>query len=186
MTRFLVWCRERPWTWAVVAGVACGAAGYGAGQLVAPTKVETKTETKWETKVEEKEVVREVKVEGPVHVVTRWRPAPETPPPPGCPECEPIIEIIEDRGPVTTTTDTGRETKVTDQGSQVAEKVVTRDAPRVALFATIGVPFSAGGVGAPQYGLAATARVLGPVSVIVAGSGGATGGQATAGVGLTF
>jgi len=127
-----------------------------------------------------------VKVEGPVRIVTRYRPAPEGPPPPGCPECPAIIEVTEDHGPTTTTTDTNASTSAASSGSQVVEKLVERDAPRVAIFGTVGVPFSGLGVQPPAYGLTVTARVLGPLTVLAGGEGGPSGGSARVGLGLTF
>lgn len=152
------------------------AAGVGVGRYSQPTKVEVREVERQVEVIRWRD--REVKTEGPVRIVTRTK----TVPGPAGPVVE--VERIVEREKVVTVHTQGADTVTTREVEK--EKLVERDAPRVAVFGTVGLPFSAGGVGAPQFGLAATARVLGPVSVIVAGSGGATGGQATVGVGLSL
>jgi hypothetical protein len=66
------------------------------------------------------------------------------------------------------------------------ERVEERQAAKVAIFGTVGMGFNSTGMQPVSYGLAVTANVVGPLSVLVAGSGNVQGGQATVGVGLAF
>jgi hypothetical protein len=163
------WLRERPWWFWGGVGVAVVLGAFAAGRFSAPTKTEVVLQTQTEFRDIEKKVIEK----GPVRykkVIV------ETP------GKERVTTVTVDKDPVTITVDREVEKKTTEY----VRETVERDAPRVALFATVGIPFSAGGLAPPQYGLTATARVLGPISVLAAGSGGAGGGQGTVGVGLAF
>jgi hypothetical protein len=189
--KFLAWCRERPWTWAAAAGVACGTVGYGTGRYAAPTKVlETERvverqvidEKYTASKVAEARTTWEREVVDHTRVVTKYLEGK-------------IIERVEYRdrdtsssgGTVTVRTEyVDRIVKVEVEKEVVKERLVERDCPRVAVFGTVGLPFSASGTAPLQFGATVTARVLGPLSAVVAGAGGIAGGTVTGGVGLAF
>lgn len=170
---------RRGWITLAVVGVLLVAAGYGAGRFAAPTKETVKVETEWKSRVEYVEVEKKVEVRGPVRVRERRV---EVPGPQG-----PTVYVdrTEDQGPVTTTTDTGRTGTMEEQGREVVEKTVTRDAPRFGIFGTAAAGFEAGAV-TTAVGVAVTYRVAGPFTLMLQGEGGASGGSARVGVGLTF
>jgi hypothetical protein len=170
------WLREHPRV-AVGGAVAVAlVAGVGIGRFTLPTKVEEREVVRTVEVVKWRD--REVITKGPVKVVTKT----VTTPGPAGPTVTVDREVFRDK--VVTVHVQGKDT-VTEK-DRLVEKVVERDAPRVAVFGTVGLPFSAGGIQPLQFGAAATARVLGPISVIVAGSGGASGGVATGGLGLSW
>jgi hypothetical protein len=143
---------------------------------MAPTKVETREVVKTVEVVKWRD--REVVTQGPVKVVTRT----VTTPGPAGPTV--TVDRVVEREKVVTVHTQGTDTVTTNE--VIKEKLVERDAPRVAVFGTVGLPFGSAGVAPPVYGVALTARVLGPFSLMVAGAGGPAGGVATGGVGVQF
>jgi hypothetical protein len=169
VAQMMDWLRARPWWFWGGVGVVVVLGAYAFGRWSAPTK----TEVVFQTVTEFRDIEKKVIEKGPVRykkVVV------ETP------GKERVTTVTVEKDPVTITVDREVEKKTTEY----VRETVERDRARVAIFGTVGVPFNAGGVQPLQFGLAATATVLGPVSVIVAGSGGATGGQVTGGVGLAW
>ena len=161
------WCRERPWTWSVAAGlggVACGAVVTG---YAMPTREEWRSVVSIQTnEVEvEKVVERIVEVKGPVRTITR---VVERVVPSECAGVPPIIltdtETIVDSGPTTTTTDTARDERreLEQTGVTATEHTVERSAPRL----TVGIK---GGFAldsmSPTWGAFGLVRVLGPLSI---------------------
>lgn len=165
----------------VALGLAAMAAAYGAGRYTAPSKVETKEKVVTQVKT----VVEEHRVEGPVRIVTRTveRPAPETPPPPGCPECPPIHETTttEERGP--TTVDTHA---TVDKTKEISKSILTeREYPRLTIGAGVGSlivrdPLNIGVAGMTNY------RVAGPFGVWASGTLRGRDSVVLAGVSITF
>ena len=167
------------------------AASYGAGRYTAPTKIEERERIVERIVTDEKAVSKAVsdarsiwerEVKDNTRIVTRYLDGK-------------VIERVEYRDRDTTssggkvevrTVEVIVEKQVFVDREVVKEKIVTNDPPRVAIFGTVGIPFSGSGIQPLQFGAAATARVLGPISVIVAGSGGASGGVATGGLGIAF
>ena len=159
----------------VVVSLAAIVAAYGFGRYAAPTKtVETdisRTFAGWDWRQ------NVVTVKGPVRVVTKRV---EVPGPAG-PTV--TIERVVTRDPVTTTTGTAGSGL---QGTErVVEKIVERKAPAVALFGTVGLGFN-GGMSPPMYGLGATVRIAGPITVFGQGEAGPGGGSARVGLGISF
>ena len=179
MSVALSWVRERPWTWAVIAGAVCGAVGYGTGRFAGPTKVETKDRIVYETKTEFRDITKTVA--GPVRIEERWFERPAVVVPPGCPACPPVQEHtrIEFRDPVVTVT--ASEGASASSGSRETERVETRDAPRLTLGATVGLVDLK-----PTYGAFLTYRFAGPFVLLGQGEAGAGTWSARAGVGVNF
>ena len=179
MSVALSWVRERPWTWAVIAGAVCGAVGYGTGRFAGPTKVETKDRIVYETKTEWRTV--ETKTEGPVRIEERWVELPPVVQPVGCPPCPGGTEHtrIEFRDPVVTVS--ASEGASASSGSRETERVETRDAPRLTLGATVGLVDLR-----PTYGGFLTYRFAGPFVLLGQGEGGAGTWSARAGIGINF
>lgn len=161
------WCRTRPWTWAVAAGVACGAVGYGAGRLGGPSRVQERQERQEAVQAQAQERREERREEAPARIVTvtRWRPAPEAPPPPGCPECPAVREEVrtEERGPVVTTTHTEASSSLQAQAATVTERIVEREFPRLMVGALVGVGPTSDGGAKVTYGGEVKYRVVGPL-----------------------
>ena len=179
------WCRERPWTWSVAAGlggVACGAVVTG---YAMPTREEWRSVVSIQTnEVEvEKVVERIVEVKGPVRTITR---VVERVVPSECAGVPPIIltdtETIVDSGPTTTTTDTARDERreLEQTGVTATEHIVTRDAPRLTLLGTFGTSVTDPH---PVYGGQIMVRILGPLTV---GAGFDSSLRATVAAGLSF
>jgi hypothetical protein len=180
MKRVLTWCRERPWTWALAAGVACGAAGYGTGRFAAPTKVIERTSTSTQAQAQATASAKMTVAEGPVKI-TRRRTV--TPGPNG-----PVVQLdtVIERSPVLTTTESQASGASSSSASLTTERVTERDAPRLTLALTIGAGFSSGGITQPSYGVLALGRVAGPLVVGAQAEGNMTSGSARAILGLTF
>jgi hypothetical protein len=157
------------WTWGGAAALALVGA-FGAGRYAAPTKVEVREVEKVVEVVKWRD--REVITKGPVTVVTKTR----TVPGPAGPTIE--VEKVVIREKVVTVHTQGVDT-VTET-EKVVEKLVERDAPRLTLGATIGW------AGVPTYGAYAGVRILGPLSLMAQGEGGAGVWSARVGAGLTF
>jgi hypothetical protein len=170
MVSMISWLREHP---RVAAGGACVvalAAGVGVGRYSAPTKVETREVERVVEVVRWRD--REVVTKGPVKVVTRTvtTPGPQGP-------TVTVDRIVEQEKVVTVHTQ-GLDT--TTEVERLTEKVVTRDAPRLTLGATVGY------AGVPTYGGFATIRILGPLTLLGQGEGGVGVWSARAGVGISF
>jgi hypothetical protein len=187
----ITWLRGHPRA-AVAGGIGVAlCAGFGAGRYSAPTKV-VETERVIErqvidekytaSKVAEARTTWEREVVDHTRVVTKYLEGK-------------VVERVEYRdrdtsssgGTVTVRTEyVDRIVKVEVEKEVVKERLVERDCPRVAVFGTVGLPFSASGTAPLQFGATVTARVLGPLSAVVAGAGGIAGGTVTGGVGLAF
>ena len=170
---------------------ACGGvalalvAGVGIGRYTQPTKVVEKERIVERQVVDEKAVAKAVsearttwekEVVDHTRVVTKYLEGK-------------VVERVEYRdrdttssgGKVQTQTVTIEVEKRVEVVKEVEkEKIVTRDAPRLTLGTTIGW------AGVPTYGASACVRILGPLSLLAQGEGGAGTWSARAGVGLTF
>ena len=143
-------------------------ASFAAGRFLAPTKTETVIQTVEVIKEVEKRVIEK----GPVRykkVIV------ETP------GAERVTTVTVEKDPVTITVD--RDVVRTEK--EYIRETVERKAPAVALFGTVGLGFQ-GGISPPMYGLGATVRILGPVTIFAQGEAGPGGGSARVGAGLTF
>jgi hypothetical protein len=185
MVSMISWLREHP---RVAAGGACVvalAAGVGIGRYAAPTKVETRERVVEVYKADEKAVARAVsdarstwerEVKDNTRIVTKYVEGK-------------VVERVEYRDRDTTssggkveteTVEVVREVKVEVVREVEKERIVTRDAPRLTLGATVGY------AGVPTYGGFATVRILGPLTLLGQGEGGVGVWSARVGAGISF
>ena len=167
------------------AAAVCLAGAFGAGRYAAPTKVEEREriverlvvdEKTIEARVAAAKVTWEKDIIDHTRVETRYV------------EGKPSVRIeYRDRDThsegtkvETKTVYVDREVKVEVEKVVEKERIVTRDAPRLTLGATVGW------AGTPTYGAFAGVRILGPLTLLAQGEGGAGVWSARAGVGLTF
>ena len=176
------WLRAH-WGW-VAGGVVVFAAGYGTGYLTLPSEEVWRSVVSIQTKEVEviKEVEKRVEVKGPVRTVTK---VVERLVPGECGLPPTILhdtEVVEDEGPVTTTTDSSRDEQhdLESLGVTATEHIVKRDAPRLTLLFTFGTSVT---TPAPVYGGSITYRVLGPLTL---GAAFDSSLRATMAAGLTF
>ena len=178
------WLRDRR-AWVVLGGVGLGVAGYGAGRYAAPTKVEERervverlvvdektvearvaaAKVTWEKDIQDHSETRVIYKDGKVveRIVYRDRDTHSE----GTKVEVKTVEVV-------------REVKVEVLREVEREKIVTRDAPRLTIGATVGW------AGVPTYGAFAGVRILGPLTLLAQGEGGAGVWSARAGVGLQF
>lgn len=180
MKRVLIWCRERPWTWAAGAGLLAGVAGFGAGRFAAPTRIVERTVYTTQAQATATASARMTVDRGPVKVTKRKT---ITPGPNG-----PVVQLdtVIERAPVKTTTESQASGASSSTASLTTERVTERDAPRLTLALTVGAGFSSGGITQPSYGILALGRVAGPLVVGAQAEGNMTSGSARLIAGLTF
>jgi hypothetical protein len=116
ISRAWAWCRARPWTWAVAAGLVCGAGGFTTGRLYGPTRVVIQTVTEF------REVAAKTTTKGPVrktaHVVSEVLPGGGR---------RTTTDYVLDRGPVVTL-----ENRTTESRTE-STTTKTWEAPRLTL-----------------------------------------------------
>jgi hypothetical protein len=178
------------WTWGGAAALALIGA-FGAGRYMAPTKVEERTREVVVYKTDERAVAKAVsdarttwekEVRDNTRIVTKYV------------EGKPV-ERVEYRDRDTTSSGGKVERQVVEVVVEKkvevikeveVEKIVTRDAPRLTLAATVGAGFSTTGITAPSYGVLALGRVAGPLVVGAQAEGNLQGGSARVIAGITF
>jgi ketosteroid isomerase-like protein len=172
------------WTWGGAAALALIGA-FGAGRYMAPTKVEERTREVVVYRADEKAVAKAVsdarttwekEVRDNTRIVTKYVEGK-------------VVERVEYRDRDTTSSGGKVETKtvevIVEKRVEVeklveVEKIVTRDGPRLTLGATIGW------AGVPTYGAYAGVRILGPLSLMAQGEGGAGVWSVRLGAGISF